>query len=115
MNCSPKDKHEINEFSCYTNKSLYKLRGLWNDRHPDAKIMTNSAKEIHRQISEKLSGTCNKESCWIKQYGDFGKIKKEMIDETFAPVSPKEWKKNPNEWLSSVDIMGRNETIRTCV
>ena len=105
VNCSPKDKHEINEFSCYTNKSLYKLRGLWNDRHPDAKIMTNSAKEIHRQISEKLSGTCNKESCWIKQYGDFGKIKKEMIDETFAPVSPKEWKKNPNEWLSSVDIM----------
>ena len=38
INCSPKPKGEINDFSCYTNKSLYKLRDLWNARHPDVKI-----------------------------------------------------------------------------
>ena len=27
------------------------------------------------------------------------------MTDSFAPVSPEEWKKNPNEWLSSVDIM----------
>ena len=27
-----------------------------------------------------------------------------MID-SFAPESPPEWKKNPNEWLSSIDII----------
>jgi hypothetical protein len=27
------------------------------------------------------------------------------LEEAFAPLSPKEWKKNPNEWLSSVDIL----------
>ena len=67
VNCSPKPKGEINDFSCYTNKSLYKLRDLWNARHPDVKITSNSPKEIHRFISEKLSGVCNKESCWLKQ------------------------------------------------
>ena len=28
-----------------------------------------------------------------------------MVDETFAPESPKKWEKNPNEWLTSVDII----------
>ena len=104
VNCSPKPKGEINEFTCYTNKSLYKLRDLWNARHPDFKITTNSPKEIHRRISEHLSGVCNKESCWLKQKAEFGPIESDMAD-SFAPESPPEWKKNPNEWLSSIDIM----------
>ena len=104
VNCSPKPKGEINDFSCYTNKSLYKLRDLWNARHPDVKITSNSPKEIHRFISEKLSGICNKESCWLKQKSEFGPLQSDMAD-SFAPESPAEWKKNPNEWLSSIDIM----------
>ena len=74
LNCSPKPKNEINHFSCYTNKTLLRLRDLWNARHPDAKINTNSPKEIHKRISEMLGGVCNKESCWLKQKGEFGKI-----------------------------------------
>ena len=104
INCSPKPKGEINDFSCYTNKSLYKLRDLWNARHPDVKITSNSPKEIHRFITEKLSGICNKESCWLKQKSEFGTLQNDMAD-SFAPESPAEWKKNPNEWLSSIDIM----------
>ena len=104
VNCSPKPKDEINQFSCYTNKSLYKLRDLWNARHPDVKIKSNSPKEIHHLISEYLKGVCNKESCWIKQKAEFGPIESDMAD-SFAPESPPEWKKNPNEWLSSVDII----------
>ena len=104
INCSPKPKGEINDFSCYTNKSLYKLRDLWNARHPDVKITSNSPKEIHRFITEKLSGVCNKESCWLKQKGEFGPMQSDIAD-SFAPESPPEWKKNPNEWLSSIDII----------
>jgi hypothetical protein len=104
VNCSPKPKNEINDFSCYTNKSLYKLRDLWNARHPDAKIKTNSPKEIHEKISKNLSGVCNKESCWLKQKSQFGQIDSDMAD-SFAPESPPDWKRNPNEWLSSLDII----------
>ena len=103
VNCSPKPKDEINDYTCYTNKSLYKLRDMWNARHPDVKITTNSPKEIHREISEKMSGVCNKESCWLKQKADFGSV--ESMTDSFAPESPEEWQKNPNEWLSSVDII----------
>ena len=104
LNCSPKPKGEINQFSCYTNKHLYRLRDLWNARHPDVKITSSSPKEIHRFISETLSGVCNKESCWIRQRSVFGPVESDLSD-SFAPESPAEWKKNPNEWLSSIDIM----------
>ena len=104
VNCSPKSKDEINDFSCYTDKSLYKLRDLWNARHPDSVIDTNSPKEIHSILSKKLENVCNTESCWLKQKNMFGQLESELSD-SFAPESPPEWKKNPNEWLSSEDIM----------
>jgi len=104
LNCSPKPKDEINKFSCYTNRTIYKLRDFWNARHPDSKINTNNPKEIHNQLSEYLKNVCNKESCWLKQTNAFGKLSSDMND-SFAPESPSEWKKNPNEWLSSIDIL----------
>ena len=103
VNCSPKNKTEIKKFTCYTDKSLYKLRDLWNARHPDKKITTNDTKEIHSLLTKYLSRVCNKESCWLKQKDEFGKLSSNMAD-SFAPESPNEWKKNPNEWLTSVDI-----------
>lgn len=104
INCSPKPKGKINEFTCYTNDSLIYLRDNWNARHPDVKIETNSPKEIHMQLSEHLKDLCNTEACWLKQKGAFGRVENELTN-SFAPESPPEWKKNPNEWLSSVDIM----------
>jgi len=104
VNCSPKDKKEMTDFSCYTAKSLYKLRDLWNARHPDVKIESNDPKEIHKLLTGYLSDVCSKESCWLRQKGAFGPVSSDMAD-SFAPESPKEWAKNPNEWLSSVDIM----------
>jgi hypothetical protein len=108
VNCSPKDKNEKNEFSCYTDKTLYKLRDLWNARHPEQKITAAGSKEIHSLLTEHLSHACNKESCWLKQKHDFGIGKSDtqrVLSESFAPKSPEEWKKNPTEWLTSVDII----------
>jgi hypothetical protein len=106
VNCSPKDKNEINDFTCYTDKSLYKLRDFWNARHPDVEIKTNDPKEIHALLTKYMSNLCNKESCWIKQGFIDNKIKKQLTD-SFAPVSPTEWKKKgeTSKWLSSIDIM----------
>jgi|APCry1669192700_1035426.scaffolds.fasta_scaffold03928_2 hypothetical protein len=103
VNCSPKSKEDINGYSCYTNKSLYKLKKLWNDKHMDSKIVSTIPIDIHSEINEKLSNVCNKESCWLNQENRFGKIS-DMKD-SFAPLSPKEWSSNPNEWLSSIDIL----------
>jgi hypothetical protein len=104
INCSPKPKNELNHFTCYTNKDLIYLRDHWNARHPDSKINSNSPKEIHNKLTAYLKDICNNEACWLKQKTIFGHLESELSD-SFAPESPDEWKKNPNEWLSSTDIM----------
>lgn len=104
LRCSPKEKNKMNNFSCYTDESLYKLRNLWNTRHTDELITTNEPKEIWNKLNEHMKHICNKESCWLKQKFTSGKVDNDL-KESFAPESPEEWKKNPNEWLSSMDII----------
>ncbi len=104
LNCSPKDKNQVKEYTCYTDNDLQKLRNMWNARHPDKKIMTNDSKEIWSLLKNYYSKICNKESCWVRQMTKGTKMEKELL-ESFSPTSPIEWKKNPNEWLSSIDII----------
>ena len=102
LNCSPENKSK--EYTCYSNNDLKKIKNMWNARHPDQPIKTSNSKQIWQQLKEYYSSVCNKESCWVRQMTKNTKLEKELLD-AFAPESPKEWKKNPNEWLSSIDIV----------
>jgi hypothetical protein len=119
IRCSPKEKKDYNNFTCYTNVSLYKLRDQWNKMNKmnsNKLIKTNDPKEIHAKLMFYLSNVCKTESCWLKQDKYFGKISEDIKD-SFAPLSPAEWKNNPNEWLSSVDIdkvMGQYKKAYKC-
>ena len=117
LKCSPDNgKTEKLKFSCFDDKTLYKLRDLWNLRHKDTIINTNDTKEIWEQLQKNMSYVCNKESCWLKQQFANGEFNKDF-DTYFAPESPKEWKKKPNEWLSSTDIlavMKQYENVYPC-
>jgi hypothetical protein len=104
LNCSPKDKNEVKEYTCYTDNDLQKLRDMWNARHPDKPINTNDSKEIWNMLKNYYANICNKESCWIRQMTKGTKMEDELL-ESFSPQSPIGWKKNPNEWLSSIDII----------
>ena len=77
---------------------------MWNARHPDNPIKAKNSKKIWDQLKEYYATICNKESCWVRQMTKNTKLEQELLD-AFAPESPKEWKKNPNEWLSSIDIL----------
>lgn len=104
INCSPKSSDDITKYTCYTNNALFELRDLWNARHMDSQIKTNKPKEIHSILKQNLSNVCDKEKCWINQNSYFGSISDE-VKESFAPISPYTWLDNPNQWLSSHDIM----------
>jgi hypothetical protein len=71
-------------------------------RHSNEFIHTTNPKKIHVLLTKYLKNICNKESCWLShQIGSNVNTSHRPI---FAPQSPASWKKNPNEWLSSVDI-----------
>jgi hypothetical protein len=102
LNCSPNSSD--NSFTCYSDNSLIKLRNLWNSRHPDKQIETNQSKEIWKKLNHYMNNICRSESCWLRQGFVKNNLDTELSRYTFAPKSPEKWKKNINEWLSSVDI-----------
>ena len=102
VQCSPNPKKM--DFTCYTENDLYKLRNLWNIRHPDAQIKSNDLKTIWTLLQKNLQNVCSKESCWLNQKFVDDKASKDLSS-SFAPVAPASWKKKPNEWLSSTDIL----------
>ena len=103
LKCSPNPNNK-NNFSCLENNTLLFLKQLWNAKHPESSIKTNDTREIWKILQTQLSNVCNKESCWLKQQFVQGQLDSELKN-SFAPKSPDEWKKNPNEWLSSLDII----------
>ena len=102
LNCSP--SVEKNSFSCFSNEDLFKLKDKWNEKYPHNKITTNDTKVIWRMLKFYLKRNCDKESCWVKYVTDDQGEKDELLD-SFSPKSPLNWKNNPNEWLSSVEII----------
>lgn len=84
---------------------LHRMKRFWNARHPDEAIRTNRTKDIWRGLKERLEPTCESEKCWIQQNFMQGGVNNELKDFTFAPEVPETWKKNPSEWLSSMDIL----------
>lgn len=107
LNCAPSadvsyDKNK--NFTCYKSEELIQLKEAWNKRHPDVKINTNNVKEIWEELKNNMQDTCNNEACWLNQQFINSNINKELLHYTFAPKAPASWNKNPNEWLSSVDI-----------
>jgi hypothetical protein len=92
--CSPLYKKN-KKYTCYNNNHLYQLKNKYNRTHKK-KINTNNPVDIWKELDSKLT-KCKKESCWAKELDV-------PVDDVFAPKSPSSWKKNKNEWLSSLEI-----------
>lgn len=105
--CSPASPTASDDlkFTCYDEDTLRKMRDLWNARHSDSKITSDSPREIWTELKKNMSNTCDRESCWVKSKLLGPEISKKIVDEVFAPQAPEEWNKNIDEWLSSVDIV----------
>lgn len=102
--CSPKHDSENLDFSCYNKESLHYIKDWWNIRHPDVTIETNNAREIWSQLKFYMRKVCSKESCWLKQKFIRNKLPSDFYLNNFSPKQPKEWKKKPHAWLSSIEI-----------
>ena len=114
--CSPNPNNPL-KFTCYTPESLLKMKALWNVRHPDRKIVSTTSRGIWKELKSSMNDVCEAESCWLKQKFIKHDLDPILLNYTFAPKSPKEWKKNPTEWLSSIDIievMKQYEFLYSC-
>ena len=99
--CGPSS---TNDYTCYSDKSLLKMKKLWNTRHPDIKIESSKPRDIWNSLKHSMKNVCNNEKCWLKQQFIENNLTPELSLYTFAPTAPKEWLKNPTTWLNSNDI-----------
>jgi len=101
LSCSPNKKLS---YTCYSKKSLFKLKNLWNKRYPNKKIRTNDAKKIWITLKNNLKSSCSNEKCWLNQQFIKNNISISFFDNTFAPQAPPTWKQDKNTWLDSNDL-----------
>ena len=64
VSCAPKDEtdpdiNETKDFSCYSSKSLDKLKLLWNKRHPDQKIEETDPRAIWTALKNNMNQVCH--------------------------------------------------------
>jgi hypothetical protein len=102
LNCSPIRKK--NDFTCYEEEELIKIKNMWNERNPKNKITKTKKKDIWIALMDKMKNSCDNEMCWLKQKFVDHNISSKILKESFAPLSPSSWEKNPNEWLSNFDL-----------
>jgi hypothetical protein len=104
-NCSPIiNKNNNKDYSCFDDENLKKMKNAWNSRHPDSKITSNDPYEIWSALKVNMQDVCDIETCWLRQQFISNNVDNELMSYIFAPKSPKSWKNNPKEWLSSDDI-----------
>jgi len=115
-NCSPATNDKTKQ-TCFTDPDLMLLKRLWNSKHVLRQIDTNNPTEIWKLLNFYLSKKCKKESCWLKQSFVDSNVRSNIANSSLAPFAPKEWKKNPNEWISSdeiIEVMTQYETKYKC-
>ena len=93
------------KYTCYTSESLLKMRDAWNRMHPDDVIVHTSPQKIWNHFRTRFNDVCSIEKCWLRKiFTDSSREIGKIEHETFAPKRPSKWKKNPREWLTSIDI-----------
>jgi hypothetical protein len=101
MNCHPGIKNKVKEDSCFTPEILMKILDKYNEKNPTNKIAKTTPQEVWQELKSRLQ--CEKEECWLNQLDDTA-MREQIKTHIFAPKHPPEWKSNPDEWLSNIDI-----------
>ena len=110
LKCAPRQEKRVDpalrDLTCYSNEDLFKFKEAWNASNAATNpINTNDPRAIWLFFRRNLTKHCYDELCWLNDATFHVKIDKEkMAQNIFRPFSPREWKKKPFEWLSSVDI-----------
>lgn len=112
MKCHPRNytsKNTHYKDSCLDTNTLQMMKQIWNRRYPDNMIRTKNPKLLWSTLKKNMSNSCSNEMCWLNNTINDNVVKNKLKKKLFAPYSPYSWKKNKNEWLSSVDI---NDVMR---
>ncbi len=103
--CSPiSQKTPIGgDTTCFTEKAALELQTAFNQETvPSNRVLLAKPTEFLSSMKEKQR--CNNDECLINSIKN-PQIREKIKKTIFKPAQPRQWKKNPNEWLSNFDIL----------
>jgi hypothetical protein len=112
LQCSPA-LHRKHGETCLPTSSLERLVRIWNKQYPRNKIRNGTRKSgIRRNTSlwSSLRGAmrkefqCESEFCLVKKLDGIDRTTRDSMLSFFRPEKPKEWSKNPRQWLDNFNI-----------
>jgi hypothetical protein len=105
--CSPIANNTFKrDRTCFDKEALVRLAEAWNKSdktNPIEHIEKLSKNKLWSAINERMQQKCKggeREACWVDHLAK----STDPIKKKLRPVAPKEWNKNPYEWLSNFDI-----------
>jgi hypothetical protein len=128
LTCSPLSEEYKNgnpispHDTCLPKREILKAREYWNSEYPNRKINATEPHQVWKEIQKNLENVCSDDICILNQpfmkkqntsvgrgdktvpFGSSGGKEKDLKD-YYSPKTPKEWKKNPTEWLSNIEIL----------
>lgn len=96
-------KRTVNNESCYTADEINKIKHSYNRNHPNQPVVAQDPSQVWQQLRQRLDQKCSdKERCWLKELPE--NERKKVEEDSFITKKPKEWKEDPDAWLSNFDI-----------
>lgn len=103
-NCSPYgEKVKIDDELCLSGEVIQKIKKSYNMNNPTNKIKVKNTKKIVERLKEEKP-QCESDVCWLSEIKDVNS-RKTILKKFYAPKQPKDWRHNPDEWLSNWDIL----------
>ncbi len=107
--CSPISHGD--KSTCMSLKLLKKIARILNKYNKGGrKIKTKSTKKkLHKDITSVIKdiSNCSNERCWITIHiiqSELSDKDNDLFQRYFKPKKPDGWKRNPNKWLTTIDI-----------
>lgn len=108
--------------TCLPNKEIIRAKLSWNQSNPNRKVTSTDPDKIWKEIQTNLHDVCSDDLCILNQpfmkhlkntktkstqssLNSIGGTEVSNMKDYYAPKMPKEWKKNPTEWLSNIEIL----------
>lgn len=107
--CSPLGLDEFKTTgTCFSLSALQELALAWNKQNPTQPPINTAqdVKSLRNALDAAMTPQCGqgkgKEVCWVQKLGGFS-VNREAA-KMVMPPKPKEWNKNPHQWLNNYDI-----------
>ena len=102
LNCSPAVKSKrVHTQTCFTPEILFEIQKAYNAKNIGKEIKETDPIKIWWALKQRMN--CHKEDCWLEHLPNAA-MKAQIKRFIFAPKSPPEWRSNPDEWLTNIDI-----------